>query len=72
MRKESSGLKLDPIKLLVLIGLIIKQFETGLSGRGFYYKVKKNNKSLDFSIAQIINERENKKWHLNQSGRKII
>ena len=63
MRKESSGLKLDPINAFSIDRLDNKNnFETGLSGSlGFDYKVKKNNKSFDFSIAQIINERENKK-----------
>ena len=36
-------------------------FETDLSSSlGFDYKVKKNNRDFDFSIAQIINEKENK------------
>ena len=28
---------------------------------GFDYKIEKNNNNFDFSIAQIINEKENKK-----------
>ena len=37
-------------------------FETGLSSTvGFDYNIKKNNKEFDFSLAQVINEKENKK-----------
>ena len=40
----------------------INNFETGLSSTiGFDYKIKKDNKEFDFSLAQIINEKENKK-----------
>ena len=40
----------------------IDNFETGLSSTiGFDYKFQKNNKEFDFSLAQIINEKENKK-----------
>ena len=39
-----------------------KNFETGLiSTIGFDYKIDKNNRNFDFSIAQIINDEENKK-----------
>ena len=38
-------------------------FETGLSSTiGVDYIAENENKSFDFSIAQIINEKENKKW----------
>ena len=37
-----------------------KNFESGLSTTlGFDYELEKSNKKLDFSIAQIINEKEN-------------
>ena len=40
----------------------INNFETGLSvAFGFDYQIDKSNKSLDFSVAQILNEKENKK-----------
>ena len=39
-----------------------ENFETGLSSTiGFDYKIDKNNRNFDFSIAQIINDEENKK-----------
>ena len=38
-------------------------YETGVSGTlGFDYKIKNKEKEFDFSVAQIINEKENKKW----------
>ena len=40
----------------------INNFETGFTGTlGIDYEIKNNDKSLDFSIAQIINNEENKK-----------
>ena len=40
----------------------INNFETGLSSTvGFDYKIEKNDKNFDFSLAQVINEKENKK-----------
>ena len=37
-------------------------FETGLTGTiGFDYKIEQDYKNFDFSIAQIINQKENKK-----------
>ena len=40
----------------------INNFETGLSSTiGFDYTVKQKNKEYDFSVAQIINKKENKK-----------
>ena len=38
----------------------INNFETGLSTLGFDYKLRKIIR-FDFSLAQIINEKENKK-----------
>ena len=46
----------------------INNFETGLTSTiGFDYKIEKNNKNLDFSVAQIISEKENKKMHTKTS-----
>jgi LPS-assembly protein len=63
MRKEESGSRLDPIKAFSMNRLDnINNFETGYTGTlGLNYKIKQNNKDFDFSIAQIINEKENKK-----------
>ena len=65
MRKESSGSKLDPLKAFSLNKVEnINNFESGLNGTvGFNYKIenKNKNKVFDFSIAQVINEMENKK-----------
>ena len=63
MRKEINGSKLNPINAFSIDRLNnINNFETGLSSTvGFDYNIKKNNKNLNFSIAQIINEKENKK-----------
>ena len=63
MRKETSGSRLNPTRAFNLNRLNnINNYETGLSSTlGFDYKIKKNNQSFDFSIAQIINEKENKK-----------
>ena len=63
MRKEESGSRLDPIKAFSMNRLDnLNNFETGYTGTlGLNYKIKQSNKDFDFSIAQIINERENKK-----------
>ena len=63
MRQETSGFKLNPISAFSIDRLDnINNFETGLSSTfGFDYKVKKAEKSFDFSVAQIVNEKENKK-----------
>ena len=62
MRKEEGGSRLNPLTAFNMNRLDNKKnFETGLSSSlGFDYKVKKNNRDFDFSIAQIINEKENK------------
>ena len=69
MRKENSGSKLDPISAFRMDRLDnLNNFETGLSGTvGFDYNIKKNEKDFDFSVAQIINEKENKKMHSKTS-----
>ncbi len=46
----------------------INNFETGFTGAlGIDYEIKNNDKSLDFSIAQIINNEENKKMSSESS-----
>ena len=63
MRKESDGARLDVINAFSMnrVGNNYN-FESGLSGTiGFDYKIEKGEKDLDFSVAQIINEKENKK-----------
>ena len=63
MRKEISGDRLEPITAFQMDRLDnINNFETGLSSTvGFDYKIEKNDKHFDFSLAQVINEKENKK-----------
>ena len=63
MRKESSGSILSPISAFSLNRLNnSNNYETGLSASvGLDYDVSNNNKKFDFSVAQIINEKENKK-----------
>ena len=63
MRKENSEFRLDPDSAFNINKLSnINNFETGLSSSiGFDYKINKNNNKFDFSVAQIISEKENKK-----------
>ena len=63
MRKEKSGDRLNPLTAFSMDRLEnINNFETGLSGTlGLDYQVKEDNKNFDFSVAQVINEKENKK-----------
>ena len=63
MRKENTEFRLDPDTAFNINRLSnINNFETGLSSTvGFDYKVNKNNNKFDFSVAQIISEKENKK-----------
>ena len=63
MRKESSGSRLNPTKAFEIERIDnMNNFEKGLSATiGFDYKINKNDKNFDFSLAQIINEKENKK-----------
>ena len=66
MRKEQEGSRLDPINAYKLNRLgEINNFETGNTATlGFDYNIKKNNiNKLDFSVAQVINEKENKKFN---------
>ena len=62
--QRNDGYKLDPISAFSMDRLqIFNNFETGTSGTvGFDYKLKKNDISkFDFSMAQIINEKNNNK-----------
>ena len=63
MRKEQSGSRLTPINAFSLNRLnSINNFETGLTGTiGFDYEYKSQQTKFDFSLAQIISEKENKK-----------
>ncbi len=63
MRKESSGSRLNATKAFSMDRLDnINNFENGLTGAfGIDYQIKSNDKNFDFSIAQIINNKENKK-----------
>ena len=63
MRKEESGSILTPDSAFSMDRLNnINNFETGLTGTfGFDYTIQKNNKNFDFSVAQILSEKENKK-----------
>ena len=63
MRQESSGARLDPVRAFNLNRINnSKNYETGISGAlGLDYKMKKNDTDFDFSIAQVINEKENSK-----------
>jgi len=69
MRQETDDSRLDPSIAFSMDKLNnIQNFETGLSGSfGFDYNIKKENSNLDFSIAQVINEKENKKMSSKSS-----
>ena len=69
MRKEEEGFILDPINAFSLNRLEnLNNYETGSSSTvGFDYKIKNKDKKLDFSLAQIISEKENKKMHSKTS-----
>ena len=63
MRKEdNSGNRLDPKNVFSIDRLNnINNFETGFSAAfGIDYKFKTDQKQLDFSLGQIINDKENK------------
>ena len=69
MRKENSGSRLNPVNAFSIDRLDhINNFETGLTSTiGFDYKIKDEDKNLDFSIAQILNTKENKKMSSESS-----
>ena len=62
MRKEEGNSKLDPVKAFSLDRLgNNNNFETGLNATlGFDYEIRKQNQKFDFSVGQIISEKENK------------
>ncbi len=65
MRKETSGSRLDPINAFELNRLNeINNFETGNTASfGFDYNIKVNDTNkFNFSVAQVISEKENKKF----------
>ena len=61
MRKETEKTRLSHANIFTLDRLNTnKNFESGLSSTlGFNYEFQTSDKKLDFSIAQIINEKEN-------------
>ena len=64
MRQETSSSRLTPSNAFGMNRVDnINNYETGVTGTvGFDYKIKKDNVTkFDFSLAQIINEKENKK-----------
>ena len=64
MRKEIDGSRLDPSNAFHFNRLNnTDAFETGISTTlGFDYKIKKSGENIfDFSVAQVINAKENKK-----------
>ncbi len=63
MRKETSSAKLSPDSAFNIDRLNnIQNFEAGVSSTfGFDYEVKKNNSNFNFSVAQVLNQKENKK-----------
>ena len=69
MRKESSGSRLNANKAFSMDRLDnINNFESGLtSALGIDYQIKNNDQNFDFSIAQIINNEENKKMSSESS-----
>ena len=62
MRKENDGARLNGLNIFSLDRLdSYNNLESGLSSTlGFDYKTKNINKEFDFSLGQIINEKENK------------
>ena len=69
MRKETSKLRIDNQNIFSLDRLSsYNNFESGLSSTlGFDYEFKNNEKQLNFSVGQIINEKENKKMASSSS-----
>ena len=69
MRKENDGSRLDPVRAFSMNKVNnINNFEKGSSSTlGFDYKIKNNNKEFDFSVAQVISEKENKKMSSKSS-----
>ena len=63
MRQETSGKGIDVLNAFSLDRLNeLNNFETGLSSSvGLDYEVKNNQREFNLSLAQVINEKENKK-----------
>ncbi len=62
MRKEKNGARLNQLNVFNLDRLnSYNNFENGLNATiGFDYEIKNLDKKLNFSLAQIVNEKENK------------
>ena len=69
MRKDSSVSRLDTTNAFKIDRLNeLNNFETGFSGTlGLDYKIKNKGEKFNFSVAQIINEKENKKMSSSSS-----
>ena len=69
MRKQEEGFKLDSTNAFSLDRLeTLNNYETGMTGTlGFDYKIKGKTKKFDFSVAQIVSEKENKKMNSKTS-----
>ena len=65
MRNEDNGYRLDPFNSFSLNRVDnANNFETGLSSTlGFDYKIKDKFKDFNFSVAQVINQKENSKMN---------
>ena len=63
MRQQSSGSKLNSISAFNLNRIDdIRNYETGISAAiGFDYEIRKNRNDFELSVAQVINDKENKK-----------
>ena len=66
MRKEDDSFLLNPTLAFNMSRLSNNNnFEKGLNTAiGFDYNIRKNQKEFDFSLAQIINQKEKKRWLL--------
>ena len=63
MRQEENGSKLNPTSAFSMNkSNNVNNFEKGLSSSiGIDYKIKNKKTDFDFSVAQVINDMENKK-----------
>ena len=63
MREQSSGSKLNSISAFNLNRINdIRNYETGVSAAiGFDYEIRGDNNDFELSMAQVVNEKENKK-----------
>ena len=70
MRKEDSGGRIDATEAFSINRMdnSINNYETGLTASlGLDYKIRGDGKDFDFSMAQIISEKENKKMSSESS-----